>query len=70
MDVWIVEALDTKTRNTARVGVVFDEAIAKMISQQSNDEIVYTYYHRFVCGKLYAIDEDSWMGRQVAKGGT
>ncbi len=70
MDVWIVDALDTRTKNSTKVGVVFDETIAKLISQQSNDEIVYTYRHEFVCGKLYAIDKDSWMGRQVKKGDT
>lgn len=70
MDVWIVNAIYPTVKKRHVVGVVFDKSIAQMMSQQSNEEVIYVYHHETVCGKLFACDKDSWMGRQVTKGDT
>lgn len=70
MDVWIVDAINLKSKKGSTVGVVFDKAIAEMISQHSNEKVIYAYHHESIYGRLFACDKDSWVGRQVEKGGT
>ena len=70
MDVWIVDAINLKNKKASTVGVIFDKAIADMITEQSNEEVVYAYHRESIRGKLFACDKDSWMGRQSEKGAT
>lgn len=70
MYVWKVDAIYPNIKKISTVGVVFDKEIAKLLSKQSNEEVIYVYHREAVCGKLFACDKNSWIGRQSTKGDT